>query len=76
MQHEPYTQIVVNHSTRTAFVGGTYTRKSSAQRGARRVTRRQGSDTVSILVFPAHQRDVYLRMANDQADVMVFADPS
>ncbi|MFF3730849.1 hypothetical protein ACFYXM_11135 [Streptomyces sp. NPDC002476] len=76
MQHEPYAQIVVNHTTRTAFVGGTYTRQSSALRGARRVTRRQGTDTVSILVFPAHQREDHLRMANEHADVMVFTDPA
>lgn len=76
MQSQPYTQIVVNHTTRTAFVGGSYTRKSSALRGAKRVVRRQGTDTVSVLVFPAHQRDDYLNMAGAHADVMVFADPS
>jgi hypothetical protein len=76
MSHEPYTQIVLNHTTRTAYVGGTYTRKSSATRGARRRAPRQGDDTVSILVFPARQRDDYLDMANDHADVLVFADAS
>jgi hypothetical protein len=77
VQHEPYTQIVVNHTTRTAYIGGTYTRKDSAQRGAQRVAARQGNDdTVSLLVFPAHQQRDHLDMANDHADVLLFADPA
>ncbi len=77
MQGQPHTQIVVNHTTRTAFVRGSYTRKSSALRGAQRVVRRQGTDIVSVLVCPVHQRADYLSMADVHADVMIFvADPS
>ncbi|MFI5857329.1 hypothetical protein [Streptomyces parvulus] len=76
MQGQPHTQIVVNHTTRTAFVGGSYTRRSSALRGAQRVVRRQGTDIVSVLVCPVHQRADYLSMADVHADVMIFADPS
>lgn len=70
---DKFTYLVVNATTRTAFVGKEYASKSSATRAANlKKSRQRATDQVDVMVLRTYMRDRFISTVREYADIIVF----